>query len=80
MRPANSHINKLIDRLFRHEYGKLIDVLTRFFGAKNLNLAEDVVQDSLVEAINDRPYKGIPENPSAWLYKVAKKLICLKIK
>jgi RNA polymerase sigma factor (sigma-70 family) len=66
------HINKLLDSLFRHEYGKLVSVLTRLFGPENLELAEDVVQDSLIAAIKNWPYKGIPADPSAWLYQVAK--------
>jgi RNA polymerase sigma factor (sigma-70 family) len=72
MQTDTSHIDQLIDRLFRHEYGKLVAVLTRLFGTENLDLAEDVVQDSLVEAMKDWPYKGVPDNPTAWLYKVAK--------
>ncbi len=67
-----TEIRKLIDHLFRHESGKMVSVLTRLFGVGNLNLAEDVVQDSLIEAINQWPYKGIPDNPSAWLFRVAK--------
>jgi predicted RNA polymerase sigma factor len=47
-------------------------VLTRIFGSENLDLAEDVVQDSLIEALNQWTYKGIPEKPSAWLFMVAK--------
>ena len=66
------HINQLVDHLYRHEAGKLIAVLTRVFGPANIELAEDVVQDSLIEAIKDWPYKGLPSDPSAWLYKVAK--------
>jgi RNA polymerase sigma factor (sigma-70 family) len=72
MQTDTSHIDQLIDRLFRNEYGKLVAVLTRLFGTENLDLAEDVVQDSLVEAMKDWPYKGVPDNPTAWLYKVAK--------
>ena len=72
MQTDNGHIDTLIDRLFRREYGKLVAVLTRLFGVDNIDLAEDVVQDSLVEAIKDWPYKGVPDNPAAWLYKVAK--------
>jgi len=49
-----------------------VSVLTRIFGAENLDLAEDVMQDSLIEAMNQWDYKGVPENPSAWLFKVAK--------
>jgi predicted RNA polymerase sigma factor len=46
-----TEINKLVDHLFRHESGKMVAVLTRIFGSENLDLAEDVVQDSLTEAI-----------------------------
>jgi len=62
----------LVTHLFRHESGKLVSVLTKIFGAKNLGLAEDVVQDALLDAIEQWKYKGVPENPAAWLYKVAK--------
>jgi RNA polymerase sigma factor (sigma-70 family) len=65
-------INQLVDHLFRHETGKLTAVLTRIFGSNNLELAEDVVQDTLLEAIKVWNYRGVPENPVAWLYKVAK--------
>ena len=67
-----TEINELIAHLFRHESGKMIAVLTGIFGSDNLILAEDIVQDTLEEAISDWTYKGIPENPTAWLYKVAK--------
>ena len=65
-------INQLVDNLFRHEAGKMVAVLTRIFGVENLGLAEDVVQDALVEAMNQWVYKGVPANPSAWLFTVAK--------
>jgi RNA polymerase sigma-70 factor (ECF subfamily) len=65
-------VNQLVDNLFRHESGKLVSVLTRIFGSENLDLAEDVVQDSLIEALNQWTYKGVPDNPSGWLFKVAK--------
>lgn len=67
-----TEVNHLLEHLFRHESGKLVAILTRLFGAENLEMAEDVVQDALVEAINHWNYNGIPENPSAWLYRVAK--------
>jgi predicted RNA polymerase sigma factor len=75
--PENEKIIQLVDHLFRHESGKLVSVLTRIFGSDNLDLAEDVVQDSLVEAINQWTYKGVPENPSAWLFMVAKKRLLM---
>lgn len=70
-----SHQNSVhahVDHLFRRESGKLVSVLTRIFGADNLELAEDVVQESLAEALTQWTYKGTPDNPSAWLFKVAK--------
>jgi RNA polymerase sigma-70 factor (ECF subfamily) len=67
-----SHIDKLTDHLFRHETGKMVAVLTRVFGSENLQIAEDVVQDTLLLALQTWPLKGPPENPQAWLHKVAK--------
>jgi RNA polymerase sigma factor (sigma-70 family) len=49
-----------------------VSVLTGVFGIDRIELAEDVVQDSLVEAIKDWPYNGVPSNQTGWLYKVAK--------
>lgn len=68
----DKNITSLVDYFFRHESGKLTAVLTRVFGPHNLQLAEDVVQDSLLEALNSWTYNGLPENPVAWLYKVAR--------
>jgi RNA polymerase sigma factor (sigma-70 family) len=67
-----AQINELVDHFFRNESGKMVSVLTKIFGSQNLDLAEDVVQDSLMEAIEHWQYKGVPENPSAWLFRVAK--------
>jgi RNA polymerase sigma factor (sigma-70 family) len=66
-------VNKLAGHLFRHESGKMAAVLTRIVGLQNLELAQDLVQDTLLKAINTWKIKGIPENPSAWLYTVAKR-------
>lgn len=63
---------KTIDHLFRMESGRLVSVLTRIFGSHNIDLAEDVVQDSFAEAISHWTYQGIPDNPSAWIFRVAK--------
>ena len=71
---ATSEISRLADHLFRHEAGKLISVLTGIFGINRLQLAEDVVQESLVRALRTWPYAGIPKNPAAWLTQTAKNL------
>src|SRR6266496_2407175 len=70
--PSTGEISRLADHLFRHEAGKLISVLTGIFGINRLQLAEDVVQESLVRALRTWPYAGIPKNPAAWLTQTAK--------
>jgi RNA polymerase sigma factor (sigma-70 family) len=72
--PATNEISRLADHLFRHEAGKLISVLTGIFGINRLQLAEDVVQESLVRALRTWSYAGIPQNPAAWLTQTAKNL------
>ena len=61
----------LIGRLFRTEAGRLIAHFTRRFGPSQLDLAEEVVQDALVQALQLWPYRGVPRNPTGWLYRVA---------
>ena len=67
-----SSVSNLIDHLFRHESGKMISVLSKLLGLQNLETANDIVQDTLLMAMNTWSFKGIPDNPSAWLYRVAK--------
>ena len=50
----------------------MIATLTRIFGSRQLHLAEEVVQDALVKALELWPFQGVPANPSAWLVQVAK--------
>lgn len=69
-----AEISRLADHLFRHEAGKLISILTGIFGIDRLQLAEDVVQESLIRALRTWPYTGIPKNRAAWLTQTAKNL------
>lgn len=66
------NIRQAIDHLFRHESGKMVSVLSKLFGFKNLDAAQDIVQDTLLQAMKTWSYSGVPDNPSAWLYRVAK--------
>ncbi|HMK20272.1 MAG TPA: sigma-70 family RNA polymerase sigma factor [Chitinophagaceae bacterium] len=68
----NKNINQLVDHLFRHESGKMIAVLSRLLGLQNIEIAQDLVQDTLLQAMSTWGYKSVPDNPSAWLYRVAK--------
>jgi RNA polymerase sigma-70 factor (ECF subfamily) len=61
-----------IEALFRRESGRLISVLTRILGPQNLELAEDVVQESFVAAMAAWSERGVPDNPVAWLLTTAR--------
>jgi RNA polymerase sigma factor (sigma-70 family) len=63
---------QLNDQLFRREAGRMVAALTRIFGVHNLTLAEDVVQDAFCRALEVWKFRGMPENPSAWLMATAK--------
>jgi RNA polymerase sigma-70 factor, ECF subfamily len=61
-----------IDHLFRYQAGQMVSTLTRIFGSQRLDLAEEVVQDALLKALELWPFRGVPENPGGWLMQVAK--------
>ncbi|HTS44306.1 MAG TPA: sigma-70 family RNA polymerase sigma factor [Puia sp.] len=71
-RADHSDINQTIDHLFRHESGKMVAVLTRLFGFPNIEQAEDIVQDTILTALESWKFGKIPPNPQAWLYLTAK--------
>ncbi|MCU0467807.1 MAG: sigma-70 family RNA polymerase sigma factor [Arcicella sp.] len=62
----------LIPQLFKTEYRKIISVLCKLFGIVDIEIAEDIVNDTFLLASETWVLKGIPENPTAWLYTVAK--------
>ncbi len=68
----NDSINDQLNHLFREESGKMVAVLTKIFGTEHYDLAEDVVQEALISAMENWKFKGIPDNPRAWLYRVAR--------
>ena len=65
-------ISELVDHLFRHQAGRLTSALTRVFGANNLDLAEDVTQEALIKALRNWSIRGVPDDPAAWLFRVAR--------
>lgn len=64
----------LITQLFKTEYRKIISVLCKLFGPalSGIEIAEDITNDTFLLASETWGLKGIPENPTAWLYTVAK--------
>lgn len=73
MRKSNNNTKQLTEHFFRHHYAKMVAILVRYFGLKEVELAEDIVQDSLIEAMEKWSVQSIPDNPEGWLMDVAKK-------
>src|ERR1041384_4210887 len=65
-------VPSLVDHLFRRSAARMTATLARVLGADHLDLAEDVVQEALATALAQWPYNGVPDNPEAWLYRVAR--------
>jgi len=61
----------LLEHLFRHQAGRMVAHLARLLGPGNLQLAEETVQEAMLRALQTWPYDGLPENPAAWLFRVA---------
>ncbi len=72
MTDTDKKIDGLVDHLFRHQAGRMVSTLTRIFGPHRIDLAEEVVQDALLRALQVWPFRGLPENPVGWLVEVAK--------
>ncbi|MBC7893087.1 MAG: sigma-70 family RNA polymerase sigma factor [Sphingobacteriaceae bacterium] len=64
-------VNRLADHLFRREAGKMVSVLTRYFGFAQREIAEDLVQETLLAALSAWRV-SVPDDPTAWLYRVAR--------
>ena len=62
----------LIPHLFRTEYRKIVSVLCRRFGFEQIEIAEDIASDTFLTAAQSWALKGVPQNPTPWLYNVAK--------
>lgn len=71
MNKTTSH-KEFLPHLFRQEYTKMTAVLCRYFGLKHIEIAEDIASDTFLKASENWAINGIPENPTAWLYTVAK--------
>jgi RNA polymerase sigma-70 factor (ECF subfamily) len=60
-----------LSAVFREEAGKLVGALVRILG--NFEVAEEIVQDALLVALERWPVEGIPSQPGAWLLTVARR-------
>ena len=50
----------------------MVATLARIFGLEHLDAVEDAVQDALVQALKRWSFTGMPDNPAAWLMRVAR--------
>ena len=62
---------KLVEHFFRHEHGRLVAMLARRAGVQHIEAIEDAVQSALLTALESWTRAGLPDNPSAWLFRVA---------
>ena len=60
-----------IEKTFREEHGRVLAALISQF--EDFDLAEDALQDALVNALERWQVDGVPRNPGAWLTTVAKR-------
>jgi predicted RNA polymerase sigma factor len=63
---------EILQQLFKTEYRKIISVLCKLFGMVHIEIAEDIAHDTFLKATETWEQNGVPENPTAWLYLVAK--------
>ncbi len=74
MSQPGASAGEVADHFFRHEGAKVVSTLTAHLGTHRLQLAEDVVKEALLRALQTWSYRGVPDNPAAWLTQVAKNL------
>lgn len=65
------HIEQSVERIIREEWGRLLASLVA--GFNDLQLAEDVLQDSVTDALSHWQKKGLPASPAAWLLTTARR-------
>jgi len=61
-----------LKHLFKQEFAKMVAVISKLYGLQHIEIAEDIVTETFLLATETWEHKGIPLNPAAWLYTVAK--------
>lgn len=61
-----------LKQLFQQEFSKMVAVISKLYGLEHIEIAEDIVSETFLQATETWGTKGIPPNPAAWLYTVAK--------
>lgn len=72
--------NTIVEQLFRRSAGRITAALVRVVGPARLELAEEAVQEAMVRALQKWPFTGVPDNPSGWLYTVARNHVLASVR
>jgi len=65
--------NETLQQLFQKEFSKIVAVISKQFGLQHIEIAEDIVSETFLQALETWKNKGTPANPTAWIYKVAQR-------
>jgi RNA polymerase sigma factor (sigma-70 family) len=69
-----------LKHLFQQEFAKMVAVITKRFGLHHIEIAEDIATETFLSAAENWQTTGVPPNPTAWLYKVAKQKMFTHLK
>jgi predicted RNA polymerase sigma factor len=64
-------IANAVTELFHVEHGKLIATIAAQLN--DLDAAEDALQEAMIQALEEWPVRGVPQNPAAWITTTAKR-------
>src|SRR5450755_3914201 len=65
--------DEALKQLFQKEFSKIVAVISKQFGLQHIEIAEDIVSETFLQALETWKSKGTPANPTAWMYKVAQR-------
>ncbi|WP_315816329.1 hypothetical protein [Paraflavitalea speifideaquila] len=66
-----------LKQLFQQEFAKMVAVISKQFGLQHIEIVEDIVSETFLQAAESWGMNGLPANPAAWLYVVAKQKPCI---
>ncbi len=72
MREAdNDQPEAAVEKIVREEWGQVLATLVAY--VRDFSLAEDMLQDACVSALEHWPKDGVPKSPRAWLLQTARR-------
>lgn len=72
MQPIHSSMDQITEHLFRETYQEVFSSMVIKFGAKNIDLVEDALQETFFKALKSWKHDNHPANLKAWLFTVTK--------